>query len=302
MALSTSSDAALAAHRFGLGEPDLAVVGADARGWLKAQIGPADAQRGTALPSLAQALAVQIEARRQPGAAANSPLRALVQADLRARLVTAATTPRPFAERLALFWANHFTVSLGKGSTTGLVGAFEREAVRPHIAGRFADLLAAAVTHPAMLRYLDNHLSAGPQSRVVLRLQRRAAMAAATSVNASAGADALPPPRLTGLNENLAREVLELHTLGVSGGGSTYGGWGGYTQADVTAFARVLTGWRVPLRELLAREELPKESPTRCEEAWHEPGPKPLLGKVYPEGAQALDQVCLLYTPPSPRD
>ena len=121
------------------------------------------------------------------------------------------------------FWANHFTVSLGKGSTTGLVGAFEREAVRPHIAGRFADLLAAAVTHPAMLRYLDNHLSAGPQSRVVLRLQRRAAMAAATSVNASAGADALPPPRLTGLNENLAREVLELHTLGVTGGGDQPG-------------------------------------------------------------------------------
>jgi hypothetical protein len=71
----------------------------------------------------------------------------------------------------------------------------------------------------------------------------------------------------------------------------TYGGWGGYTQADVTAFARVLTGWRVPLRELLAREDLPSESPTRFEEAWHEPGRKPLLGKVYPEGAQALDQV-----------
>ena len=294
MALSTSSDAALAAHRFGLGEPDLAVVGADARGWLKAQIGPADAQRGTALPSLAQALAVQIEARRQPGAAANSPLRALVQADLRARLVTAATTPRPFAERLALFWANHFTVSLGKGSTTGLVGAFEREAVRPHIAGRFADLLAAAVTHPAMLRYLDNHLSAGPQSRVVLRLQRRAAMAAATSVNASAGADALPPPRLTGLNENLAREVLELHTLGVTGGGDRHGPWGGYTQADVTALAAVLTGWRGPRPADGAGSTVatdPADPQSSFDAGWHQPGTKTVLGHTYAEGPRSLRAV-----------
>lgn len=289
LALSPPSDAALAAHRFGLGEPHLAVVGADARGWLKAQIGPADAQHGAALPSLAQALAVQIEARRQPGAAGNAPLRALVQADLRARLVTAATTARPFAERLALFWANHFTVSLGKGSTTGLVGAFEREAVRPYIAGRFADLLAAAITHPAMLRYLDNHLSAGPQSRVVQRLQRRAALQRATPT----GADA-PPPRLTGLNENLAREVLELHTLGVAGGGGRHGPWGGYTQADVTALAAVLTGWRGPRPTDGAGSSVatdPAGPLSFFDAGWHQPGTKTLLGNTYAEGPRSLRAV-----------
>ena len=208
--------AAIAAHRFGLGEPDLAVVGADARAWLGAQIGPADPQRGSGLPGLAEALARQVAARAADARDAKDALREQVQADMRARLVTAATSTRPFAERLALFWCNHFTVSLGKASTQGLVGAYEREAIRPHIAGRLVDLLTAAVTHPAMLRYLDNHLSAGPQSNQVQRLARRSAAAAA------AGADAGPAsaaPRLTGLNENLAREVLELHTLGVAGGG-----------------------------------------------------------------------------------
>ena len=113
------TDAAIAAHRFGLGEPDLAVVGADASAWLRAQIGPADAQRGANLPGLAAALACQTDARRLRTDAAQAALRAQVQADLRARLTTAASTTRPFAERLALFWANHFTVSLGKGSTQG---------------------------------------------------------------------------------------------------------------------------------------------------------------------------------------
>ncbi|OYU74222.1 MAG: hypothetical protein CFE45_35320, partial [Burkholderiales bacterium PBB5] len=133
--------AALAAHRFGLGEADLATIAPDAAGWLRAQIGPADAQIGAQLPSLGQALAIQIESRRRATPAGATSLRSVVQADIRARLVTAASTQRPFAERLALFWCNHFTVSLGKGSTTGLVGAYEREAIRPHIAGRFADLL-----------------------------------------------------------------------------------------------------------------------------------------------------------------
>ena len=287
--------ARIAAHRFGLGEARLATVGDDARGWLLAQVGPADLQVGSDLASASVGLrrfAEFQQARRNAAASAGEAdlrsaeqqfgehFRALVQADVRARMTTAALSTRPFAERIAQFWANHFTVSMAKASARGLVGAFEREAIRPNIAGRFEDLLVAAVKHAGMLRYLDNDQSAGPESRLVRRSRARAA-----------SAPEMAAPRTTGLNENLAREVLELHTLGVSGGGSTYGGWGGYTQADVTAFARVLTGWRVPLRELLAREELPKESPTRFEEAWHEPGPKPLLGKVYPEGAQALDQV-----------
>jgi uncharacterized protein (DUF1800 family) len=168
---------------------------------------------------------------------------------------------RPFAERLQWFWANHFTVSLAKGATRGLVGAFERDAIRPHIAGRFEDLLWAATTHPAMLRYLDNQQSAGPHSRAVALIERRARRDDET-------------PRITGLNENLAREVLELHTLGVHGG---------YTQADVTAFAAVLTGWRVAARS--DATALPFDA------AWHEPGRKTLLGRSYGEGPQALRAV-----------
>ena len=282
---------AIAAHRFGLGEPDLTVVGTDARAWLRAQIGPADPQRGAdrsaLLPSLPEALARQVAARPADARDAKDALRAQVQADMRARLVTAATSTRPFAERLALFWCNHFTVSLGKASTQGLVGAYEREAIRPHIAGRLVDLLTAAVTHPAMLRYLDNHLSAGPQSTLVQRLGRRSALAAA-----AAGTDAAPAstaPRLTGLNENLAREVLELHTLGVAGGGGAYGPWGGYSQADVTALAAVLTGWRGPRPGATA--DLASGTEADFDPAWHQPGPKTVLGRRYDAGPLALPAV-----------
>ena len=283
---SQLQQAALAAHRFGLGEADLAVVGADAHGWLLAQIGAADSQRGSALPDLNQALTVQIEARRQGGAAGNLALRNLVQSDIRARLQTASSTQRPFAERLALFWCNHFTVSLGKGSTTGLVGAFEREAIRPHIAGRFADLLMAATSHPAMLRYLDNTQSAGPQSRIVQRLQYRGSPPPGAAQARDMAAP--PPPRLTGLNENLARELLELHTLGVAGGGGAYGPWGGYGQADVTALAAVLTGWRGPRLGDVAARDGPREV---FDANWHQPGAKAVLGRSYAEGPQALRQV-----------
>ena len=270
--MSATLQAAIAAHRFGLGEADLSTIGGDAQGWLLAQIGPADAQRGSALPSAAEGLrrhdAYQRRVRAAAGAASDARpaeaqfaehFRELVQADLAARLLTATTTQRPFAERIALFWANHFTVSMAKGAARGLVGAFEREAIRPHIAGSFERLLVASTQHAAMLRYLDNAQSAGPHSRLVTRLARRQAD----------GGDA---PRITGLNENLAREVLELHTLGVDGG---------YTQADVTAFAAVLTGWRAP--------RLPRgDEASFFDVAWHEPGSKVVLGKRYDEGPQAL--------------
>ena len=175
---------------------------------------------------------------------------------------------------------------MAKASARGIVGAFEREAIRPHIGGSFEALLKAAVKHAGLLRYLDNDQSAGPNSTVVRRLARRPR------------AEGEPGPRLTGLNENLAREVLELHTLGAAsggaaggeGGGSAQGGWGGYTQTDVTEFARVLTGWRVPLRELLLANAGATE-PTKFEPGWHEPGMKTLLGKRYREGPEALDEV-----------
>ena len=172
-------DAAIAAHRFGLGEASLAGIVTDAPGWLLAQVGPADTARGDGLVTTAQALAhVRAEADQRrlaknppPGMTAEQIIgghyRELILADMRSRLVTAATTTRPFAERLQSFWTNHFTVSLAKGAVRGLVGAFERDAIRPHIAGPFETLLFAASTHPAMLRYLDNTQSAGPHSRAV---------------------------------------------------------------------------------------------------------------------------------------
>jgi len=267
----------IAAHRFGLGEATLATVGADATAWLLAQIGPADDQRGNQLPTAADGVRAQADFARQRREAKAGDMRsgeqqfaehfrAMVQADTRARLVTAATTQRPFAERLSLFWCNHFTVSMAKAPVRGLVGAFEREAIRPHIAGSFETMLKAAVQHAAMLRYLDNDQSAGPQSRYV-RLRSARAL--------DSGAQG---PRITGLNENLAREVLELHTLGVDGG---------YTQADVTAFAAVLTGWRVPVREVIEGAS----TAVRFDPSWHEPGAKTVLGKRYAEGPQALDAV-----------
>ena len=291
--------AAVAAHRFGLGEASLAVVGGDAAGWLLEQIGPADVQQDTRpLHDSARALHAiarfqRLRAQSAQGAAPPAStaeatvvdasfaehLRPLVQADLRARGRAAATTARPFAERLALFWSNHFTVSMAKASARGLVGAFEREAVRPQVGGRFEALLNAAVRHPAMLRYLDNDQSAGPRSRLVRRLQARPRDPGE------------PAPRPGGLNENLAREILELHTLGVPGGGKAYGGWGGYTQQDVIAFARILTGWRVRLRDF-AVDPVPVGTPVSLfEPAWHEPGPKQLLGRSYPEGPEALGLV-----------
>jgi uncharacterized protein (DUF1800 family) len=282
MSSSASIQSAIAAHRFGLGEATLDVVSGDPREWLASQIGPADAPRGEGLLTTSQALehvAAEREQRKEAhdkamaaGMTADQAAaqvfagyyRDIIVADARSRLLTAATTTRPFTERLQWFWTNHFTVSLAKGSSRGLVGAFERDAIRPHVAGSFEALLVASTTHPAMLRYLDNVQSAGPHSQIVARAAKRAARQ-----NES--------PRITGLNENLAREVLELHTLGAE---SARGTRGTYTQTDVTSFARVLTGWRVAQQDT--------DTAKIFDPIWHEPGPKTVLGKTYPEGPDAL--------------
>ena len=139
---------------------------------------------------------------------------ALFKAQAEAHLANAVTTPAPFRERLVWFWTNHFAVSLRRGECTAVAAAFVEEAIRPHVTGDFADMLLAVMRHPAMLLYLDNAGSIGPNSQTGQRTQR-------------------------GLNENLARECLELHTVSPAAG---------YSQADVTAFARILTGWSVDLR------------------------------------------------------
>jgi uncharacterized protein (DUF1800 family) len=166
------------------------------------------------------------------------------------------STPRSATERLTWFWSNHFCVSVAKNGVRPLAGAYEREAIRPHILGRFADMLLAVETHPAMLIYLDNARSIGP--------------------NSPAGLD-----RGKGLNENLAREILELHTLGVR----TV-----YTQDDVTQFARIITGWTV----IPARQERAGEFMFNAR--MHEPGTRTLIGRAFADdqfeqGRAALDML-----------
>ncbi|AWN45177.1 hypothetical protein DK419_01570 [Methylobacterium terrae] len=170
------------------------------------------------------------------------------RAEVAARLALAQAASTGFVERLVWFWANHFTVSVARGPRLRVsAGAFEREAVRPHVLGRFRDMLLAAATHPAMLIYLDNVASVGPNSPAGLRKGKG-------------------PDR--GLNENLGRELLELHTLGADGG---------YTQADVTALARILTGWS--LQRDGNAEGLPGSTTFR--RGAHEPGAVTLMGRTY---------------------
>lgn len=133
-----------------------------------------------------------------------------------ARVTSALTTNTPFIERLVHFGANHFAVSIEKPPVAMLAGSFENEAIRPHVLGRFEDMLVAVERHPAIQIFLDQARSVGPDSPAAERAAMR------------------DPDHRRGLNENLAREIMELHTLGVRSG---------YTQTDVTEFARALTGW-----------------------------------------------------------
>jgi uncharacterized protein (DUF1800 family) len=176
-----------------------------------------------------------------------------------ARFTHSVTTSRPFLERLTQFWTNHFAVSIDKIAVLGLAGAMEREAIRPRVTGHFTELLLAVEQHPAMLLYLDNQASIGPNSKAARFVDRRA------------------NGRKVGINENLAREILELHTLGVNGG---------YTQADVTVFAQAISGWSIGGQDngrRLARLGIDNGTPGQFHfrDAFHEPGSKRLLGRSY---------------------
>jgi uncharacterized protein (DUF1800 family) len=183
-----------------------------------------------------------------------------------ARLSSALETPAPFVERLVHFWSNHFAISVEKPAVLQLAGAYEVDAIRPHVLGRFDQLLLAAVRHPAMLVYLDQAQSVGPDSLAAQRAADR------------------DPQRRRGLNENLAREVLELHTLGARGG---------YSQADVTEFARALTGWslagaagdRRGAGGLDDAETQPDGF--RFRPALHEPGTRTVLGRTHADEGEA---------------
>jgi uncharacterized protein (DUF1800 family) len=189
-----------------------------------------------------------------------------------ARALTALNSPAPFVERLVHFWANHFAVSADKLEMVGLAGSLEFEAVRPHVLGKFGDMLDAVERHPAMLVYLDQVQSVGPNSALGQAPGRRGQKA--------------------GLNENLAREILELHTLGVRTG---------YSQADVTEFARAMTGWTVAG---LGRGAAGGVAPTGSfvfAPRLHEPGPRTILGKSWGQQGegQATAVLDLLATHPA---
>ena len=286
-----SAETVFALHRFGFG-PDAraAAMTGDPREAILADLERPDAAQLTAsgLHSGAEAARAAFEAREAARAARTAPatpapngmpadpsnpqtsvpqksgpgnpqiaaLRQTFGEEAKTRIDAAFQAEVGFAERLVWFWSNHFCVSAAKAGVLPLAGAYEREAIRPHVLGRFGDLLLAVESHPAMLIYLDNARSTGPGS--------------------PAGVD-----RGRGLNENLAREILELHTLGVR---SVYG------QDDVTGFARILTGWSVVPPRLEHGGEFMFNA------RMHEPGPQTLVGQGmdgsgFEQGRAALDML-----------
>ena len=295
------SERSIALNRFGLGARPNDVAVADPRGWLEQQLSryeprPAVLQGqpttativadvayyqeqvravkranrggqagGDALPAPGKTIASgdDVTAATASRRDARRDLRVHYNAAVDARMAAAFTTTTPFAERLVHFWSNHFAVSAANATIASLAGAFEFEAIRPNIMGRFADLLGAAERHPAMLIYLNQADSIGPNSRFGQR----------PNVAARKG----------GLNENLAREIMELHTLGVRTG---------YTQADVTELARAMTGWTVPglgrkagVREVTGGFGFVADL--------HEPGTRTIMGKTYPQGGEDQAQAVL---------
>jgi uncharacterized protein (DUF1800 family) len=317
MALDPKAEAALALHRFGLGPRagSVAAIASDPRGALLADLDRAgagqiagtdlltsgEAARAAFAFQQAQRAARQAECAAQAAQTSNAPNansqsgsaqatspaspdmkpadqagtpvspppprnpgpgvpQQIYLAEAKARFNAALSAEIGFVERLVWFWSNHFCVSADKGNVRQICGAYEREAIRAHVLGRFGDMLLAAESHPAMLVYLDNARSIGPDSIAGLRQKR-------------------------GLNENLAREILELHTLGVRSV---------YTQEDVTRFANVITGWtRVPFRQdarggALASEASDGDSSARGGEfefnpRMHQPGSQSVIGRSYPD-------------------
>lgn len=269
---------AIAAARFGFGPGPQDNLNGDPKAWLKAQLQGDDPglasgtfaglQTGAeALDALhAEGLARKAFLQADAGGTAqyHSTLAPIMRAEITAQLNFVTSTPAGFRERLVWFWANHFSVSALQNDTGVFIGPMLREAIRPHVNGNFTDMVLAVERHPAMLRYLDNISSIGPDSPAGLRTGR-------------------------GLNENLGRECMELHTVGLAAG---------YSQADVTNMAKILTGWNVaPVDKggdatgFMFRPNL------------HEPGPQTVMGHQFDGGEQAgIDALTFLSTYPTTYD
>jgi uncharacterized protein (DUF1800 family) len=238
---------AIAAIRFAQGRRPTDPVPGDPVAWLDSQLAP-----GLPGPQLPEDLPATLPAVFMARLEDNAHFRAggmgrpnqsrIVREESAAALALSIDGQQGFRERLVAFWANHLTVDRRK--VPYFVGSYTRDVIRAHVTGRFEDMLLAMARHPAMLDYLDNAGSVGPNSPVGRRSRR-------------------------GLNENLAREILELHTVSPAAG---------YTQADVTSFAAILTGWSVnggrePFGFIFRAQA-------------HEPGPKTVMGRTFPEGQE----------------
>jgi len=230
-------------NRFGWGARPGDAPPREWRTWLIKQIEGPDQVLFEGVGPSAEGL-IALRSQRQDKLRGNPLVKPILKAELTTQLRAVLESPQPFRERLAWFWFNHFTVSLKQDRVKSVAGAYMREAIRPHVTGRFVDMLVAVMRHPAMLMYLDNVASVGPQSPAGLRQNR-------------------------GLNENLARECLELHTVSPASG---------YTQADVTSFAAILTGWGVDMKA---------DTPGfRFNPRAHQPGDKSLMGQSFAEGEE----------------
>ena len=268
-------ESAIAANRFGLGAKpgELKKIDGNPQAWLLDQLEgpsqlPTEIKNLPATPDvLVEIQALRREQREMRDAATDQPAPDIVQKygqivrrhyleQTNARYRHAARSDYPFHERLVHFWSNHFAVSADKQPMPAVAGLYENEAVRPNITGNFAELLIACEQHPAMITYLDNQRSIGPDSTLGRLANRRQS------------------ERNIGLNENLAREILELHTLGVGAG---------YTQDDVTTFAKVITGWSIGGASDTGRFSEGTPGKFEFRDAIHEPGHHKVLGKSYPD-------------------
>ncbi len=201
--------------------------------------------------------------------ALNNPGQVVVGELMQAKLLRAIYSERQLDEVMTDFWMNHFNVFINKGADRYLLTSYERDTIRPHVLGKFEDLLVATAKSPAMLFYLDNWLSVGPHSDVALGIVRPRRYG-------RRGYGPRPPRRppgnkrlASGLNENYGRELMELHTLSVNGG---------YSQRDVTEVAKVFTGWTL--------EQPRKGGGFRFEPRMHEPGDKIVLGHRIKENGE----------------
>lgn len=285
-------EAVVAANRFGLGAtPELIQsIKSDPRGWLLEQLAP-ETQLPAPLAQLPSTGEDQVafvrwlatygasQQRASQGGQGDGAMPAMsvedsIEANLvpghkravKARFDAAVTSPTPFRERLIHFWSNHFVVSSKKTAAIAMPPSFERDVARAHVAGRFRDMLMASSKHPAMLFYLDNSFSIGPNSK--------------WGKNPNLVPNVPVVGRPEGLNENLAREILELHTVGVNGG---------YSQADVTSFARVITGWQTSRRTpgpagFSAASRMSAQELFYFNADAHEPGNHTVMGKTYKSG------------------